>query len=129
MLGEKEVQVKPEAHEEEKAPVRLNKYVGSIRAYDFRRGTTFLLEGQPCAVLDFQHIKLSKGSPFVRVKCRNIITGAIREERFSSGEEFNKVMVEAKKMTYLLTTKGFVSSWIMRHSKRFPYHSTWFPMQ
>lgn len=110
MLEEKEVQMKPAVHEEEKAPAQPmeepNKYAGSICAYDFRRGTTFLLEGQPYAVLDFQHIKPGKGRPFVRAKCRNIITGAIREESFNSEEKFDKVMVGTKKMTYLYSDGG-----------------------
>ena len=33
-----------------------------ISAGDFRNGTTFVMDGQPCQVVEFQHVKPGKGS-------------------------------------------------------------------
>ena len=51
-----------------------------VTAGDFRKGVTFEKEGQPCLVVDFQHVKPGKGAAFVRTKYKNLRTGAIREE-------------------------------------------------
>ena len=51
---------------------------GVIYASDFRKGRTFIMNGEPCVVLDFLHVKPGKGAAFVRTKYRNVITGATR---------------------------------------------------
>lgn len=62
---------------------------------------TFVMNGEPCVVLDFQHVKPGKGAAFVRTKYRNIITGATREEAFNPNEKFENAIIETKKMQYL----------------------------
>ena len=39
-----------------------------ISAGEFRKGITFEMNGEPHVILDFQHVKPGKGSPFVRTK-------------------------------------------------------------
>ena len=41
---------------------------GVIYASDFRKGRTFIMNGEPCVVLDFLHVKPGKGAAFVRTK-------------------------------------------------------------
>ncbi|MDR1773297.1 MAG: elongation factor P [Clostridioides sp.] len=72
-----------------------------VTAGDFRKGVTFEKDGQPCLVVDFQHVKPGKGAAFVRTKYKNLITGAIREESFNPSEKFPKALVDTKKMEYL----------------------------
>ena len=72
-----------------------------IYAGDFRKGITFEINGAPHVVLDFQHVKPGKGSPFVRTKYKNILTGATREDAFSPDDKFPKAHIETKKMQYL----------------------------
>ena len=45
-----------------------------MEASDFRNGVTFVCDGQPCQVIEFQHVKPGKGAAFVRTKYKNIIT-------------------------------------------------------
>ena len=52
-----------------------------VTAGDFRKGVTFEKDGQPCLVVDFQHVKPGKGAAFVRTKYKNLRTGARSEER------------------------------------------------
>ena len=71
-----------------------------IYASDFRKGMTFDINGEPHAVLDFQHVKPGKGAAFVRTKYRNILTGATREEAFNPSDKFEQAHIDRKKMTY-----------------------------
>ena len=48
-----------------------------VNASDFRKGVTFEKDGQPCLIVDFQHVKPGKGAAFVRVKMKNVVTGAV----------------------------------------------------
>ena len=72
-----------------------------ISAGEFRKGITFEMNGEPHVILDFQHVKPGKGSPFVRTKYKNILTGATREEAFNPNDKFPKAHIETKKMQYL----------------------------
>ena len=72
-----------------------------VYASDFRKGKTFIIDGEPYVVLDFQHVKPGKGAAFVRTKYRNIITGATREEAFNPSDKFEDAIIETKKMQYL----------------------------
>ncbi|MCF0150578.1 MAG: elongation factor P [Firmicutes bacterium] len=72
-----------------------------VYASDFRNGKTFIMDGQPCVVINFQHVKPGKGAAFVRTKYRNILTGATREEAFNPDDKFEDAIIETKKMQYL----------------------------
>ena len=77
-----------------------------VTAGDFRKGVTFEKEGQPCLVVDFQHVKPGKGAAFVRTKYKNLRTGAIREEAFNPSDKFPKAIIETKQMQYLYNDGG-----------------------
>lgn len=62
---------------------------------------TIEIDGQVWSVVDFQHVKPGKGSPFVRTKLKNIMTGSVLERTFNPTEKFPKAMVERKEMQYL----------------------------
>ncbi|MDD6154756.1 MAG: elongation factor P [Eubacteriales bacterium] len=72
-----------------------------ISAGDFRKGMTFVLNGEPHVVLDFQHVKPGKGAAFVRTKYKNILNGTIREEAFNPNDKFDQAHIETKTMQYL----------------------------
>ena len=54
-----------------------------ITAGDFRKGVTFEMDGAIYLVVDFLHVKPGKGSPFVRAKIKNIVTGQVQERTLS----------------------------------------------
>ncbi len=60
-----------------------------------------MIEGQPCVIIEFQHVKPGKGGAFVRTKWRNLLTGNVNERNFRSGEKFEKPDLEEKTMQYL----------------------------
>jgi elongation factor P len=71
-----------------------------VTAGDFRKGITFIMDGQPYVILDFQHVKPGKGAAFVRTKYKNILTGATREEAFNPSDKFDNAVIETRKMQY-----------------------------
>lgn len=73
----------------------------SITPTDFRNGLVFARDNQLFQVMEFQHIKPGKGPAFVRVKLKNLRTGAIFEEKLRPEEKLDEVRIEARKMNFL----------------------------
>jgi elongation factor P len=72
-----------------------------IDTSDFKTGLTIELDGDPCKIVDFQHVKPGKGAAFVRTKIKNLKTGASIERTFRPGEKFQEAVMERKQMQYL----------------------------
>lgn len=72
-----------------------------ISAGEFRNGITFEMDGQVLQVVEFQHVKPGKGAAFVRVKMKNVITGAVTERSFNPTDKYEPAHVERKEMQYL----------------------------
>jgi elongation factor P len=72
-----------------------------ITAGDFRKGVTFEMDGNIYVVVDFLHVKPGKGSPFVRAKIKNIVTGQVQERTFNPSDKFQVAIIEKKEMQYL----------------------------
>lgn len=72
-----------------------------IDTSDFKTGLTIELDGEPCKIVDFQHVKPGKGAAFVRTKIKNLKTGASIERTFRPGEKFQEAIMERKQMQYL----------------------------
>ena len=72
-----------------------------MEASDFRNGVTFVCDGQPCQVIEFQHVKPGKGAAFVRTKLRNVITGAVVEKTFSPTDKYQDARIDRKERQYL----------------------------
>lgn len=72
-----------------------------ISANDLRTGITFEVDNELCVVVSYQHVKPGKGSPFVRIKIKNLNTGNITERTFRPEEKFKKAFLERKNMQYL----------------------------
>lgn len=72
-----------------------------ITAGDFRKGVTFEMDGSIYLVVDFLHVKPGKGSPFVRAKIKNIVTGQVLERTFNPSDKFQVAVIERKEMQYL----------------------------
>lgn len=72
-----------------------------ITAGDFRKGVTFEMDGGVWIVVEFLHVKPGKGSPFVRAKLKNVITGQNLENTFNPTDKFQSAVIERKEMQYL----------------------------
>ena len=71
-----------------------------ISVSDFRNGITFEMDGKVMQIVEFQHVKPGKGAAFVRVKMKNVITGAVTEPTFNPNDKYPTAYIERKKMEY-----------------------------
>ena len=71
-----------------------------ISVSDFRNGITFEMDGKVMQIVEFQHVKPGKGAAFVRVKMKNVITGAVTETTFNPNDKYPTAYIERKKMEY-----------------------------
>ena len=72
----------------------------AIEAGDFKTGLTVLIDGDPCVVLDFQHVKPGKGAAILRTKMKNLKTGNTQERNFSASTKFEAAPIERKIVQY-----------------------------
>jgi elongation factor P len=68
---------------------------------DIRKGLKFMIDANPCTVVDFQFVKPGKGQAFTRVKVRNMKTGAMLERTFKSGESLEPADIEERSLQYI----------------------------
>ena len=73
----------------------------AISTADFKNGKAIMIDGKPCTIIEFQHVKPGKGGAFVRTKIRDIRTGRVNDLTFRSGEKFDEIRMETKEMQYL----------------------------
>jgi elongation factor P len=59
------------------------------------------VDGDLYTVVEAQHVKIGRGSAYVRAKIRNMRTGAIVERKFNAGERVPRAYLETKEMQYL----------------------------
>ena len=78
-----------------------------ITTGDIRKGTTIELDGKPYSVLDFSHHKMGRGSAQLRMKLRDIRSGATIEHTVQAGTKFEKAQVEHREMEYLYPDGDF----------------------
>ena len=72
-----------------------------VNVNDIKNGMTVEDEGNLYQVLDFSHVKPGKGAAFVKMKLKNLRTGAIVEKTYNSSVKLAKAMVQRKPMQYL----------------------------
>ncbi len=68
---------------------------------DIRKGLKIELDGQPFVITYFQFVKPGKGCAFTRTKCKNLITGAVLDRTYKTGETLQPADVESSTMQYL----------------------------
>ena len=68
---------------------------------DIRKGLRIELDGTPFQIIEFQFVKPGKGTAFTRTKVRNMITGAVLDRTFKTGEKLKPADTEDREMQYL----------------------------
>jgi elongation factor P len=68
---------------------------------DFRNGLCFNYNGEPWKIESFLHVKPGKGPAFVRTKIRNLNSGRLLENTFTSGVKIDTIRVENRKYQFL----------------------------
>lgn len=72
-----------------------------ISASDLRAGMTFVQDGKLIKVLEASHHKPGKGNTVMRMKLRDVRSGATYDTTLRPDEKFEKAMMETKPVQYL----------------------------
>ena len=72
-----------------------------IDVNELRKGVTFEFDGGLYKVLDYSHNKTGRGGATIRVKARNLLTGANIERTFNSGLSVQDVRLDFHNVSYL----------------------------
>jgi elongation factor P len=78
-----------------------------IDVNELRKGVTFELDGNLYKVLDYTHNKTGRGNATIRVKARNLLTGANVERTFNSGLSVQDVRLDYHNVSYLYHDDDF----------------------
>lgn len=77
-----------------------------IGVQDLRNGTTFLMDGQPYVALKYEHIKMGRGSATIKIKAKNLLTGAIFDKSFINSAKVEEINTQRRAMQYLYRGSG-----------------------
>ena len=68
---------------------------------DIRKGLKIVIDGQPWTVVEFQFVKPGKGQAFTRTRIKNLVTGAVIDRTFRSGDKLEPADVEVRTMSFI----------------------------
>lgn len=77
-----------------------------IGAGDLRKGLVIELEGKLYQIVEYQHLKLGRGSAQVRLKLKNIPEGSVIERTFPASEKFVPARLEYRPAQFLYEDGG-----------------------
>lgn len=77
-----------------------------ININDIKNGMTVIIDGNLYIIVDFLHVKPGKGPAFVRIKLKNLRTGATTEQTFNTNIKIEKAHVEKVGMQFLYESAG-----------------------
>lgn len=73
---------------------------------ELKKGTLFVLDGQPCEILDYEFLRMQQRKPVAKTKIKNLVTGKIVERNFHSSETFEEAEIERTIVKYIYSAKG-----------------------
>ncbi len=72
-----------------------------ISTNDVKPGMALALDDGLFTVVDYQHVKPGKGKAFVRMKLKNLESGAVLDRTFRAGENVPRAMINKQDFQYL----------------------------
>jgi len=72
-----------------------------ISTGELRKGVTIELDGKHYTILDYEHIKVGRGSAQVRMKLRDVRAGHTIDRTFQAGEKFPRARLDRNSAQYL----------------------------
>lgn len=68
---------------------------------ELRNGTTFLMDGQLYVALKYEHIKTGRGSATIKIKAKNLLSGATTDKSFVNSARVEEANTARRPMQYL----------------------------
>lgn len=87
---------------------------------EFKSGLKFMLDNDPCSIVENEFVKPGKGQAFNRVKFRNLRTGRVIERTFKSGESVEAADITELNLQYLYNDGEF---WHFMHPESFEQYA------
>jgi len=78
-----------------------------ISVTELRAGTIFKDQGNILQVLSYEHIKMGRGSANIKVKVKNVKTGATTDKSFINGAKVDDISVLKREYQYLYKDEDF----------------------
>lgn len=73
---------------------------------DLLKGTTFVLDGEPFEVVEYNFVRMQQRKPVVQVKIRNLISGKVLSKTFHQGDTFEEAEIERKEAVFIYSHRG-----------------------
>ena len=70
---------------------------------DLRKGLTIVIDGDPYVVTAFEFVKPGKGQALYRTRLRNVLTGAVTDRTYRSGDTLESASLDHHSVQYLYT--------------------------
>lgn len=68
---------------------------------ELKSGATWVEDGNLYRVISYEHIKMGRGSAVIKVKARNVRSGAVIEKGFTNGAQVQAVTLDKKEYQFL----------------------------
>ncbi|MCG7498996.1 elongation factor P [Vibrio sp. Of7-15] len=81
--------------------------MASVSTNEFKGGLKFMLDNEPCSIIENEYVKPGKGQAFNRVKLRKLLSGKVLEKTFKSGETVELADVVDVELDYLYNDGEF----------------------
>ncbi len=78
-----------------------------IKAGSIDKGATILMKGDPYLVAEREFVNPGKGSAFVRLKLKNLLTGQVLKEVLKSQESVEEIEVEDRDSQYMYSDEEY----------------------
>ncbi|NMA50469.1 MAG: elongation factor P [Mollicutes bacterium] len=76
----------------------------NININDIKNGMTIIMDGALYLIQEFQHVKPGKGPAFIRIKLKNLKTGAITEETYNTNIKVQRAHIDKTSVQYLYSS-------------------------
>jgi elongation factor P len=95
-----------------------------ISTSDLKRGVMIDLDGQLVQIISYEHQKIGRGSAQVRMKVRNIRTGAIFETTAQAGSKWPRIRLDQREVSYLYQDDGLYYVMDKETYEQFPLNAS-----
>lgn len=93
-----------------------------IDVNDLRKGVTFVIDGDLFRVLDYHFNKPGRGNATIKIKARNIRTGATVEKTFTSGDRVQEANLDFHNVQYLYNDGDLYYFMDLETFEQYPVH-------
>ncbi|MEZ8943736.1 elongation factor P [Vibrio sp. 10N.247.311.12] len=81
--------------------------MASVSTNEFKGGLKFMMDNEPCSIIENEYVKPGKGQAFNRVKLRKLLSGKVLEKTFKSGDTVELADVVDVELGYLYSDGEF----------------------